>query len=343
MTTVNTAYNKLVTALNEAVAANKVLDVSGVKEDGTGSRKINTPKTNKGTKKWVADFPVVSDNYASFAIAMRILGNDYLPLADQYYQRHGGQKIMRAPKATTTTIAPTRLGPVITAFPVFANTPAPITIVGPVKTVGAKSPGAKTPKTPKVPKSPTVRQPAILQIPTGQQIMAPVTVPRPYSPPRTAGQQNLGMTIATPTIPRPYSPPRAQPGTVLQQQQRQQPQQIGMATPVPVIPRPYSPPRAQPLTRQLGLIPGTTMAQRPYSPPKQQQGGMVNPITGLLPGTTIAARPYSPQQQQTIMFEGVPTIPLTQRVATPRVMTPPRVTTPRGTQQQSPRGITINL
>ena len=199
MTAPNIAYTKLVTAYNEAIANNKVLDVSGLQVDGTGSRKINYPKTGNGTKKWVADVPVVSDNYASYHLAMQFLGPDFSGFAQQYLNQYGGQKIVRAAKAQRAA----RLGAAMTAFPATPNMPAPIA-AGAIAIKGARTPkGVRTPrvpKTPKAPKSPAVRQPAIL----------PPTAPIAYAAPalRVATPRVPAPRAYVPTVPRVITPPR---------------------------------------------------------------------------------------------------------------------------------------
>ena len=184
----NTTYTKLVTALNNAVSSGKVLDVSGLKADGTGSRKIDTPKTASGTKRWITGVPVVSDNYNTYLFAMQTLGQEYLPYAQQYRQLYGEGKIVRATKPQVDTRA-------ATMFPMTPNMPQLVAVTPGMATVrsprAARSPRA--PKTPKAPKSPAVRQPAILQV-NGTGTIRPISpprIPRPASPPR---------------IPRPASP-----------------------------------------------------------------------------------------------------------------------------------------
>lgn len=292
--TANPAYVKLATALNEAVAAGKILDVSGLKPDATGARKINMPKTAKGKKRWVDNFPIVSDNYASYALAMQILGNDYLPLAEKYRATYGdgiGLIGTQAPKVTTAK-SPAKLGAPLTAFPVYANTPAPITIAHP--TGGAKTPRApKTPggaKTPRAPKSPAVRQTAILNVPvTGQTTVTTIpnfqvtTLQEDFQPNLntqfTPGIQNLQLTnlqltnlqTNVPLTPKFNVPvPKATyPGTVMMQgvptvplvQGTQRPQSPQRQTAFPVIPPVKVPsPRGVPLTQSPGRV------QTPQSP-----------------------------------------------------------------------------
>jgi hypothetical protein len=72
---------KLLAAYNNAVAQGKVLDVSGIREDGTGTRKVEYPRATSGTKKWIGDLPIVSNSYDAYAFAVRTLG---VPDAEGY-------------------------------------------------------------------------------------------------------------------------------------------------------------------------------------------------------------------------------------------------------------------
>lgn len=191
-----TPYAKLVTALNDAVKTGKVLDVSKLSADGKGSRTIPMPKSGKGTKKWVDNFPVLSNNYASYALAMQILGPEYAVYSQQYANLYGTGAYVRAPKTGVAAKMPT------TAFPVHMNTPAAVVIAP----QAIKTPGRA--KTPKGAKSPAVQQPAILQV-TAQQVVVPqVTIPvQPWAV--------TGMKVASPRmqmqaiqVTKPLSPPR---------------------------------------------------------------------------------------------------------------------------------------
>ena len=73
---------KLISAYNAAVAEGKVLDVSALQVDGTGARRIKIPKTTRGTKKWVGDVPIVSDNYNSYALSCCANLDHMLSLSD---------------------------------------------------------------------------------------------------------------------------------------------------------------------------------------------------------------------------------------------------------------------
>lgn len=305
--TANPAYLKLATALNEAVAAGKILDVSGLKPDATGARKINMPKTAKGKKRWVDNFPIVSDNYASYALAMQILGNDYLPLAEKYRATYGdgtGLIATQAPKATTAR-SPGRLGAPMTAFPVFANTPAPITIAQP--TGGAKTPRAKTPR---APKSPAVRQTAILNVPMPGQTTAPTVPTIPNFQPTVAtniapGLQNLNFQL--PTLRADFQPninTQLSPGI-------QNLQLTNLPTNVPRTPTFNVPvPKA--------TYPGTVMMQ-----------GV--PTVPLVQGTQ---RPQSPQRQTA--FPVIPPVKVPSPRAVPTLQSPGRVPSPKPASPRVP-------
>ena len=65
------------------------------------------PKTYTGTKKWVGDlydFPVMSDNYNSYLLAMQIFGPEFISYADEYYQLYEANKIIRSPKAKSPQV-----------------------------------------------------------------------------------------------------------------------------------------------------------------------------------------------------------------------------------------------
>jgi len=161
----NTTYTKLVTSYTNAVNSGKVLDVSELKTDGTGSRSVNVPKTGKGTKKWVEGLPIVSNNYATFAFAMQTLGPDFKPYADAYFAMHGADRIV--PQVAVKQVAvvapksPARLGPVMTHFPITANMPAPVRLeqLKPVTKTAAKSPKVVQPGMIPVPGYPAVAAP----------------------------------------------------------------------------------------------------------------------------------------------------------------------------------------
>jgi hypothetical protein len=282
----NTAHTRLVEAINKSAKAGKVLDVSGLNPDGTGSRIVNIPKSDRGTKKWVPGVPIISDNYTTYALAMRILGEQYVPYADQYQAMHGVAKMVRSPKVATGQGA-------MAPFPMTQNMPALIAATPGVPLMNAKSP--RGPKTPKVPKSPAVRQTAILQVPGGMMGMTRVA-----SPPRIP-VVNPPMPIIPGTLGRAASPPRVQG--------------LNMPNIIPLTPiRAASPTRAQSPNRvysptieqRMGTIPIAPLratspgrAQSPprvYSPTVQQQlaQGLVaaSPTRAVSPGRT--AVPFIP-------------------------------------------------
>jgi hypothetical protein len=59
---------------NEAVAAGKALNVSGLKADGTGVVKVALPKTDKGKFKHIAGLDIISDNPGTYKVAAEALG-----------------------------------------------------------------------------------------------------------------------------------------------------------------------------------------------------------------------------------------------------------------------------
>lgn len=210
------AYTKLVRALNGAQTVGKVVDVSNLQPDGSGLRTINVPKTTRGTKRWVGDFPLVSDNYPSYLLATQILGAEYAQLAQEFGQLYGAGRIERGRggqqvgQAQRQQAPPARLGPIIEQFPLTATTPAAV----PAAQIAVRSPGARaaspraraaspkaprTPRTPKAPKSPVVRQPAILPVPgftQGQQGGQQAFVPPRIQQGAQFGQPRLGMGTA---------------------------------------------------------------------------------------------------------------------------------------------------
>lgn len=213
----NTASSKLAIAYTEAEATGKVLDVSGLQADGTGTRKIPVPKTTRGTKKWVMGVPVVSDNYASYALAMQLLGPGFAPFAQEYLNLYGGQRIERVARPAQGATRPnTRLGEPIGAFPLTATMPATIP-VNQVKVVtggrgrtprrvgaAARSPRAGTAaRSPKVAKSPRV--PVAVQ---GPDLALPPTIRAAAvrTPRGTAAVVVRSPAVPVVPVPRPVSP-----------------------------------------------------------------------------------------------------------------------------------------
>lgn len=216
-----TAYDKFVSTFNNAINAGDVVDVSKLTDDGTGARRHPVPKSTAGTKKWVPGFPVISDNYESYARAINFLGVAYAPYSGEYLRLYGAGKQTRG--AAAAAARPTATTP----FPVATTVVNPALLAA-VTIKGPKSPRAKAAKSPRAKaakaKAAKAKTPAAQRIPAipatayspGIRPAVPV-VPRPVSPPRT-------VVPFFPTA-RPVSPPR----TVI--------------APFPAV-RPISPPRA---------------------------------------------------------------------------------------------------
>ena len=87
---------KLNAAYNNATYLGQVLDVSGVRLDGTGTRRVDYPATLTGTRKWVGVLPIISNNYDSYAFVVRTLN---IPDAEVYAQNfldsYGAQPLER--------------------------------------------------------------------------------------------------------------------------------------------------------------------------------------------------------------------------------------------------------
>ena len=369
---------RLATAIETARKQGKVIDVSTINPDATGVRTIKIPKTATGTKKWIGDFPVVSNNYATYLQAMTLLGQEYLPLAQHYLATHGGAKIVRTPRTIAAAAkSPGRFGPKIEAFPTTANMPPLITI----PTAGTTT------------RTTVIRQPAIVQ--TGNVPMVP-TVVRPVSPPRvpfgatisTIGQPNLPIIPGfqttrlaspprVPTIPgfqqtRLASPPRVPtvpigtpssplPSPILQlpvgipigptyypqDLQRLQARQTNVQPLQPPTGRPLSPPRSptniQPIQYQLPT-------GRPLSPPRLQVAPIVPlttpPRSPIAPASPrLPTVPVSPRLPTVPASPRLPTVPVSPRLPTVPIVpvgTPPRTPTIRvATPQRSPALPTI--
>ena len=129
--------DKFVEQYNAAVQSGKYLDVSKLNATGKGSRRMEPPKTDRGTKKSVPGFAhVLSDNYPAYQMAMSFLGPEYAPWAQQFASMYGGGQISRVAKAATKAPS-TRYG---------TNLPpaTPVTVsVAEIRPVG------RTPRTPR--------------------------------------------------------------------------------------------------------------------------------------------------------------------------------------------------
>ena len=114
------AYLRLHSAIRNAADQGKVLDVSKIKENGTGARIGARPSGSGTTRRSVQGMPVVSNNYEAYRRAMSILGQEYLPYADQFLAAYGPNEITRAPatpKAKSPARSTAKFGAPIGDFP----------------------------------------------------------------------------------------------------------------------------------------------------------------------------------------------------------------------------------
>jgi len=132
----------------------KVLDVSELQEEGTGAKGHEVPKSDKGKKKWVMlnvnndltveAIPIISNNYAAYDLAVRMLGEEYAPYSQMFLEQHGNITYTKKPQKSPRAKSPKAKSP-------KAKSPK-------AKSPKAKSPKAKSPKTrssrPKSPRSP---------------------------------------------------------------------------------------------------------------------------------------------------------------------------------------------
>lgn len=81
----SSARVSLYSRLNRLRGPNEVLDVSRIHPDGTGI----TLRTRSPRSLGVPGLPIVSNNYPSYATAMRLLGPRFEPYADEYLRLHG--------------------------------------------------------------------------------------------------------------------------------------------------------------------------------------------------------------------------------------------------------------
>ena len=257
-----TPQTKLVNLINTARAEGKVLDVSELKPDGTGTRKIPIPKTSKGTKRWAGDLPVVSNNYQSYLQAMTILGQQYVPLAQEYLNTYGSAKNVRTPSSASSVKSPTRFGPIMDAFP--------------QSTTG------------------TLQQPPLIRIPTAASgVNSSLVLPRPASPPR---QTQFPLNNFPSQIPRPASPQRQTQFPLNNfPMQLPRPASPSRQTQFPLnnlpsqIPRPVSPSRASQFPLNLPQVPSSpsylSQVARPVSPPRLSGSGSQLPASPRLSGS----------------------------------------------------------
>lgn len=80
------AQDKLFRALGSASQSGKVIDVSTLKDNGTGARLVNAPPINyRGAKKGIEGLNIISNNYENYKLATDILGPEYDIFADVYF------------------------------------------------------------------------------------------------------------------------------------------------------------------------------------------------------------------------------------------------------------------
>jgi hypothetical protein len=81
--------NNLIILLHQAVANDQVVNVSNIKADGSDVSLIPKP-IGVSQNKTVYGFPIVSDNYQAYRLAMEMLGPEYSEYADRYMALYGG-------------------------------------------------------------------------------------------------------------------------------------------------------------------------------------------------------------------------------------------------------------
>ena len=201
--TVSPVAVKLTEAYEKAVNEGQVLDVSGVRIDGTGTRRIDYPRSANGTKKWIGELPIVSNNYNAYAFAVTNMG---VPDADVYTQAfldaYGDQPIERQVVQTRpvpTTPMPSAEGvlvvPVTQVTVKSARSPAK----RPAQRRAQGTKRAQSPRAPQVQQAPTARAPVDQQAPMARAPMAPMAR-APMAPAPLAQQRQ--------PAPRVPSPPR---------------------------------------------------------------------------------------------------------------------------------------
>lgn len=87
--TVPRNINEAMSTKLNSLGPNQVLDVSSIRPDGTGIRVIDQPRGTRTTKVGVPGVAVVSDNYASYAMAINALGPEYGNYTTRYEQMYG--------------------------------------------------------------------------------------------------------------------------------------------------------------------------------------------------------------------------------------------------------------
>lgn len=98
------AKEKIIKAYNDVYdTPDKVLDVSNIRTDGKEWRTINEPK-RESSKKYIQGVPVVSDNYEAYEFVMKVLGEKFLPYADEYRRLYKEKATVSVPKAPKTAL-----------------------------------------------------------------------------------------------------------------------------------------------------------------------------------------------------------------------------------------------
>lgn len=82
----------------------KVLDVSHLERDGHGARVTKMPG-GRTAKRGIQGLPMVSDNYRSYELAVRMLGPEYQGFASAFFQVHGD---LAAPVRKARSASPAR-------------------------------------------------------------------------------------------------------------------------------------------------------------------------------------------------------------------------------------------
>jgi hypothetical protein len=80
--------DKLLLRMEDAEASGKALDVSNLRDDGTGSRMTNYPTTDRSTKYHIEGLPIMSNNYDTYKFVIDILGPEYDNFSRAYYNNY---------------------------------------------------------------------------------------------------------------------------------------------------------------------------------------------------------------------------------------------------------------
>ena len=196
----STASAKLQQSYQTAINEGKVLDVSKIRTDGAGSRTMNYPKSVSGSKKWVDNLPVVSNNYNAYAFALQLLGPDFKQYADLFLQMYGAQPLERQAAAARPVAAmapPATLGTMLVPI-------SQVTMV-----TRARSPAKRGPRKAKSPRAPRVQAPLVQAMPTRGFVAPPM--PQYQAPLATQYRAPLAPVARVPSPPRAVAyqaPPR---------------------------------------------------------------------------------------------------------------------------------------